>query len=227
MTTTVAIRTQVSASLRRSPIVAVVRTAQQQEAARQARLLLASGIEMIEITFSVPEAPALVRQLLAGRGEPGPPWIGMGTVSTAARARAAVDAGAEFFVTPNTSAPVAHECRQAGIFLIMGALTPTEIVTAHELGADLVKVYPLPTVGGPAYLSVVRQPLGDIPMLAAGGFGPDEIPAYARAGASAFGIAVPLLVGTDAAAAGEEEARRRIARALALARGHGESEADR
>jgi 2-dehydro-3-deoxyphosphogluconate aldolase/(4S)-4-hydroxy-2-oxoglutarate aldolase len=97
----------------------------------------------------------------------------------------------------------------------MGALTPTEIVSAVEVGADLVKVYPLPPVGGPAYLSVIRGPLGDVPMLAAGGFGVEEIPAYHQAGAIAFGLAAPLL----GVGAGEGEARRRIERALALARG--------
>jgi 2-dehydro-3-deoxyphosphogluconate aldolase/(4S)-4-hydroxy-2-oxoglutarate aldolase len=97
----------------------------------------------------------------------------------------------------------------------MGALTPTEIVAAHELGADLIKVFPLPPVGGPTYLSVIRGPLGDIPMQAAGGFGVEEIPAYAKAGAIAFGLGAPLLgVGSD-----EGLARQRIARALALARG--------
>jgi 2-dehydro-3-deoxyphosphogluconate aldolase/(4S)-4-hydroxy-2-oxoglutarate aldolase len=96
----------------------------------------------------------------------------------------------------------------------MGALSATEIAAAHELGADIVKVYPLPPVGGPAYLATVRQPLGDIPMLAAGGFGIDEIPVYRQAGASAFGIGFPLLAGTAPA-----DINRRIARALGLARG--------
>src|SRR5262249_20604434 len=142
-------------------------------------------------------------------------FFGMGTATTPARAREAIAAGAEFLVTPNVDAEVAKEARHAGLFLVMGALTATEIVAAHELGADLVKVYPLPPVGGTAYLQVIRGPLGDIPMLAAGGFGVEEIPAYARAGASAFGLAAPLLgAGPDAA-----ETRRRVARALALARG--------
>jgi 2-dehydro-3-deoxyphosphogluconate aldolase/(4S)-4-hydroxy-2-oxoglutarate aldolase len=147
----------------------------------------------------------------------------MGTVTTEARAHEAVAAGAEFLVTPNVHAGVARLAREAGRFLVMGALTPTEVVAAHELGADLVKVYPLPPVGGPAYLSVVRQPLGDIRMLAAGGFGVDEIPAYARAGAVAFGMGAPLLLTVDPADPGDpaaaEESRRRIARALAYARG--------
>jgi 2-dehydro-3-deoxyphosphogluconate aldolase/(4S)-4-hydroxy-2-oxoglutarate aldolase len=215
MATIVQNRSRVALSLRHSPIIGVVRTASREEAVTQARMLAAAGVELVEITFTVPGASGLVRELLAERPSDGPPFFGMGTATTAARAREAADAGSEFLVTPNVNAEVAQEARRAGMFLVMGALTPTEIVAAHELGADLVKVYPLPPVGGPAYLQVIRGPLGDIPMLAAGGFGVEEIPAYARAGASAFGLAAPLLgVGPDA-----EEARRRVARALALARG--------
>jgi 2-dehydro-3-deoxyphosphogluconate aldolase/(4S)-4-hydroxy-2-oxoglutarate aldolase len=215
MATTLQIRDSVALSLRHAPIIGVVRTASRDEAAAQARTLAACGVELVEITFTVPGASGLVRELLAGRTAEGPPWFGMGTVTTAARAREAVAAGAEFLVTPNVSADVAREARNAGLFLVLGALTATEIVSAVELGADIVKVYPLPPVGGPAYLSVIRGPLGDVPMLAAGGFGVEEIPAYRKAGAIAFGLAAPLLgAGPD-----ESEARRRIGRALALARG--------
>lgn len=215
MITSVENRSRVARSLRRSPVIGVVRTASLEEARSQARTLAACGVELVEITFTVPGAPSLVRELLANRGGEGPPWFGMGTATNAARAREAVAAGAEFLVTPNVSAEVAAVAREAGLFLVMGALTCTEIVAASELGADLIKVYPLPTVGGPAYLSTIRGPLGDIPMLAAGGFGVEEIPAYARAGAVAFGLGAPLL----GVGAGEDEPRRRIARALALARG--------
>jgi 2-dehydro-3-deoxyphosphogluconate aldolase/(4S)-4-hydroxy-2-oxoglutarate aldolase len=212
-TTSVETRPDIAASLRRAPIFAVVRTASTEEAARQACLFADSGLELIEITFTVPRATSLVRQMLAERDSGGPPFYGMGTVTTAARAREAVAAGAEFLVTPNVDAQVARIARDAGLYLVMGSLTPTEIVAARELGADLVKVYPLPPVGGPAYLSTVRQPLGDIPMLAGGGFGIEEIPAYARAGAIAYGIGAPLLGDDDAAS------RHKIARALALASG--------
>lgn len=212
MTTTVDSRPLVARSLRTAPIIAVVRTSSREEAARQARVFSSSGLELIEITFSVPGATGLVRELLAARGSEGPPWIGMGTVTTAARAREAVEAGAEFLVTPNVNAEVAAVAREAGLFLAMGALTCSEIVAAHELGSDIVKVFPLPPVGGPAYLSVIRGPLSDIPMMASGGYGIEEIPAYAAAGAEAFGIGGPLL-GAD-----DEESRRRIARGLELAR---------
>lgn len=204
----------VAQSVARAPIVAVVRQKERAEAARQARAFAAGGLELVEVTFTVPGATDLVRELLAERAGGGPPWIGMGTVTTPERANAAVDAGAEFLVTPNLDPEVAAIAHRAGLYLVLGALTPTEIVQAQRLGADLIKVYPLPPVGGPAYLDVVRQPLGDVgPMLAGGGFGIEEIPAYRAAGAVAFGIGGPL-VGPD-----EATTRARIARALELARG--------
>lgn len=204
----------VAASVARAPIVAVVRHKERAEAARQARAFAAGGLELVEVTFTVPGATELVRELLAERGSTGgPPWIGMGTVTTPARARAAIDAGAEFLVTPNLDPEVAALAHHAGLYLVMGALTPSEIVQAQRLDADLIKVYPLPPVGGPAYLEVVRQPLGDVgPMLAGGGFGIEEIPAYRAAGAVAFGLGAPL-VGPD-----EATTRARIVRALELAR---------
>ncbi|MDX1644314.1 MAG: 2-dehydro-3-deoxyphosphogluconate aldolase [Thermoanaerobaculia bacterium] len=206
------LRSEVATALERSPIIGVVRTTSATTAGDIAETFLAGGLELVEITFTVPDAPELVERLRRARGE-GPPWIGMGTVTNRARAERAVEAGSEFIVSPNTSSSVAAVARDAGRYLVMGALTATEIVRATELGADLVKVYPLPPVGGPDYLEVVRQPLSDIRMLAAGGFGIDEIPAYRRAGAVAYGIGSPLL-GRSA-----EESRQTIARALALARG--------
>jgi 2-dehydro-3-deoxyphosphogluconate aldolase/(4S)-4-hydroxy-2-oxoglutarate aldolase len=206
---------RIAENLSQSPLIGVVRTSSVDEAAAQAARLAAAGVSMIEITFTVPDAPTLARRLLDARPAGGPPFFGMGTVTTAARARAAVAAGAEFVVTPNVSAAVAEVVRQAGLFLVMGALTASEVVAAHELGADLVKVYPLPPVGGATYLATLRQPLGDIPMLAAGGFGIEEIPAYARAGAVAFGMGAPLLLSANAEDA--EDSRRRVARALSFA----------
>ena len=206
-------RSEVASAIANAPVVGVVRTSALDRAASVADTLISGGVQLVEITFTVPGATDLVRRLLAARGAGGPPWIGMGTVTGRRRAEEAVAAGAEFLVSPNASAEVAAVARTAGRYLILGALTCTEIVAARDLGADLVKVYPLPPVGGAAYLETVRQPLGDVPMLAAGGFGVDEIPAYRAAGAVAFGIGQPLI------GDGGDDARQRIARALALARG--------
>lgn len=197
----------------RSPIFAVVRTDDPAEAKRQAELFIRGGLELIEVTFSVSDATDLVRTLLAERDADASYLVGMGTVTTEQRAHAAVAAGSEFIVSPNTSASVAKVANEADTYLLLGSLTPTEIVTATELGADLVKVYPLPPVGGPDYLSVVRQPLGDIPMLAGGGFPVAAIADYRAAGATAFGIGSIMLGDTD------EESLALVAEALRLARG--------
>jgi 2-dehydro-3-deoxyphosphogluconate aldolase/(4S)-4-hydroxy-2-oxoglutarate aldolase len=194
-------RQGVAASIERAPVIGVVRTLDQDEAESAVRGLLAAGLELVEVTFTVPAAAELVERFLLERGTTGPPWIGMGTVTDGRRAARALAAGAEFIVSPNAAPAVAEAARAAGVYFVCGALTPTEIVSAHDLGASLVKVYPLPTVGGPAYLATVRQPLGDIPMLAAGGFGVDEIPAYRAAGAIAFGMAASALLAGNGAAA--------------------------
>ena len=207
------LKSAVAESLARAPIIAVVRHTDRAVAAQQARAFMRHGLEMIEVTFTVPGATELVRELFDERPAGSSIRIGMGTVTTASRAEKAVAAGSEFLVTPNVSAAVAGIARTHGLFLCMGGLTPSELVAAHELGADLLKVYPLPPVGGPAYLSVVRQPLGDLaPMLAGGGFGIEEIAAYRAAGAVAFGLGAPLLSPDD------ETTSRNIRRALALAR---------
>lgn len=203
----------VSESLARSPIIGVVRTDSADTAREHAQALIAGGIELIEITFTVPGASSLVQELLAERGDAALPHVGMGSVTTAARAEEAVFVGSDFVVSPNVSAEVARIAHEAGRFLVLGGLTPTEIVRATELGANLVKVYPLPAVGGAAYLRTVRGPLWDVDMLAAGGFAVDEIPEYRSAGARAFGMAAQLLLG------GAGTPAENIAHALALARG--------
>lgn len=203
----------VAESLVRSPVIGVVRTDSTDEARRQAEALIAGGLELVEITFTVPGASQLVRELRAGLAEEGKPWIGMGSVTTEERAAEALFVESDFIVSPNVAPEVARAAKSAGRFLVLGALTPTEIVAAWRLGADIVKVYPLPGVGGAAYLKTVRGPLGDIDMLAAGGFGVDEIPAYRAAGARAFGMAAPLVLGESGSPADN------IRRAVGLARG--------
>ncbi len=206
-------RDKVAECLDQAPLIGVVRTHSFEQAVTHAERLWESGLSMIEITFTVPRATELVEQLLAKRDGEAPPCIGMGTVTDESRALAAVAAGAEFIVSPNAHPQVAAVANDADRFLVIGALTPTEIAAGYQMGADLIKVYPLPPVGGPAYLSVVRQPLGDIPMLAAGGFLPDAIPEYLAVGAQAFGIGAPLL-GVD-----EDDYLSRLGHALSLARG--------
>ena len=152
-------RNGVARSVTAAPIFGVVRTSSRRAAEVQAQAFRSGGLELIEITFTVPEATAVVSGLIEERSGDGPPWIGMGTVTSVERAEEALAAGAEFLITPNVAADVARVASEAGVFLVVGALTPSEIVAAARLGADLVKVYPLPPVGGAAYLTTIRQPL--------------------------------------------------------------------
>lgn len=208
-----AARTAVATTFADAPVVGVVRTTDAAAGTSAARRLLAAGLQLVEVTFTVPGAAELVARLREERQADGPPWIGMGTVTNAARAQEAIAAGADFVVSPNAHPEVAALARRAGRFLVLGALSSTEIVAASELGADLVKVFPLPPVGGPHYLSLVRGPLGDIPMLAAGGFPIAEIDAYRQAGATAFGMAARWFLEE-----GEDPAGL-VSRALGAARG--------
>ena len=208
---TITDRSTVAATVASHPVMAVIRTATIEQARQFVEPVIAGGVRLLEVTFSVPGALDLVAELR--QQVPPECVVGMGTVTTAERARQAVDAGAAFVVSPNCSAEVADITRSADRYLVLGSLTPTEIQLAWDLGADLVKVYPLPPVGGPNYLSTVRQPLSEIPMLAGGGFPVDEIPAYREAGASAFGIGAPLV---DSAQRSSVE---QVQRALRLARG--------
>jgi len=199
----------VEAALRRHRLVAVIR-ASTPDAARDAALaVIRGGLPLIEITFTVPEATKVMREL-ARRADI---VLGAGTVRTADDARRAIDAGARFLVAPNTDAAVAEVARDANVFYCPGAYTTNEIVAARALGAQLVKVYPVGVVGGPDYIKVIRDPLPDIPMLAAGGTNLGNVPAFLAAGCVACGIG-PAIADPALAAKAEFAEIERRARAF-------------
>ena len=130
-------------------------------------------------------APDLIR---AGR-QAAPPGvrIGAGTVRGLEDLRAALEAGAEFIVTPVVVEDVIRRCRSDGVFIVPGAFTPTEIHRAWDLGADLVKLFPADQLG-PAYVRSVKGPLPEVKLCPTGGITVESIAAYRLAGAEAFGI---------------------------------------
>ena len=142
--------------------------------------------------------------------------IGAGTVLDADSARACVDAGARFIVSPSLDIPTIEACRRLGVPVFPGALTPTEIVTAWKAGADAVKVFPASAVGGAAYLKSLKAPLPHIELIPTGGVSLENAAAFIAAGAFALGVGADLVKG-DAAAI-TEKARRYVA-AVASARG--------
>jgi 2-dehydro-3-deoxyphosphogluconate aldolase/(4S)-4-hydroxy-2-oxoglutarate aldolase len=206
-------------AIRRQRLVAVIRAGEPAAALEAARAVIRGGIALVEVTYSVPDAPRVMRQLVED-AHPGV-IVGAGTVLTAAEAHAALLAGARFLIAPNVSAAVAGAAREAGAFYCPGAYTTNEILHAMDMGAHLVKVYPVGVAGGPDYIRVIRDPLPRVPMLAAGGTHLDNILAFYAAGCIACGIggalADPALAASGRFAEIESRARAFVARAASFA----------
>jgi 2-dehydro-3-deoxyphosphogluconate aldolase/(4S)-4-hydroxy-2-oxoglutarate aldolase len=147
---------------------------------------LAGGFDHLEITMNTAGAPELIR--LAAAAFAGRAVIGAGTVTTTEELRIALDAGARFIISPLTDEGMIAFCRGNGIPVYPGALTPTEIHRAWQAGATMVKVFPLGSVGGPAYLKEIRGPFPQIPLLACGGVTAANLADHLAAGAVGIGI---------------------------------------
>lgn len=167
-------------------LVAVIRAASPDAALGAARAVILGGIVLVEVTYSVPDAPGVMKQLVA-EAHPGV-VVGAGTVLTAKEAQDALAAGARFLIAPNVADAVAGAARDAGAFYCPGAYTTGEILHAVDRGAHLVKVYPVGVAGGPDYIRVIRDPLPHVPMLAAGGTNLDNIQPFFAAGCIACGL---------------------------------------
>lgn len=145
-----------------------------------AQALRNGGLECIEVTMTTPEA---LRAIEETSGRLHNTVIGAGTVLDAATARQAILAGAEFLVTPTVELDVIETARRYGKVVIAGAMTPTEILTAWEAGADMVKVFPA-NVLGPGYLKAVHGPLPQIPLVPTGGVTAETAGKFIKAGAT-------------------------------------------
>lgn len=137
-------------------IVPVVRAANIEEARRAVDAIHKGGIPVIEITMTVPNAPAMIQELVHHYGKD--VLTGAGTVTTAAQAKTCLDAGAQFLVSPGLSVPVLQAAADQGILAIPGALTPTEVMAAIEAGAKLIKIFPCGSAGGPKHIKALKAP---------------------------------------------------------------------
>ncbi len=171
-------------------IVAVVRAPDSRQLVDVARALLEGGVEVMEITFTVPNALEVIRQVQAEIGNR--ILLGAGTVLDPETARAALLAGAEFIVAPTLNLDVIRLCRRYDKLVMPGAFTPTEILTAWEAGADIVKVFPA-DVGGPNYLKAIRGPLPQVRLMPTGGVDLQTAAAFLKAGACCLGIGGQLV----------------------------------
>lgn len=173
-----------------SRIIAVVRLDTSEQLLQVARAIRAGGVEVIEFTMTTPDALSMIEE--AGRTLGDDVLLGAGTVLDAETARLAILAGARFLVSPTLSRETIETCHRYGAVSIPGALTPTEILTAWESGADLVKVFPA-RLGGPKYISDVLAPLPQVRLVPTGGVGPSNAGEYLRAGAKAVAVGSALV----------------------------------
>ncbi|MFK7817994.1 MAG: bifunctional 4-hydroxy-2-oxoglutarate aldolase/2-dehydro-3-deoxy-phosphogluconate aldolase [Planctomycetaceae bacterium] len=182
------------ATLRRTldgRLVAILRTPTADPLIPAMKAILAGGIDVIEITMTVPGA---LRAIEKARDEFGDSIVlGAGSVLDAETARACMLAGAEFIVSPVVRCDVIEICKRYGAVVMPGAMTPTEILNAWESGADVVKVFPANVVGGPSYIKAVKGPLPQVRLMPTGGVNTDTIGDFFAAGACAVGMGSCLL----------------------------------
>jgi 2-dehydro-3-deoxyphosphogluconate aldolase / (4S)-4-hydroxy-2-oxoglutarate aldolase len=145
----------------------------------------------MEVTMTVPGAIELLRALKVEFGDK--LLLGSGTVTTAEQARATIDAGAEFVVSPSFHAEVVAATREADKVSIPGSLTPTEVITAWRAGADYVKIFPCSAVGGASYLKALLAPFPELRLIPTGGVTLATAADFLKAGARALGVGTDLV----------------------------------
>jgi len=171
-------------------VIAVVRLNDLSKAVPLTEALVAGGVRAVEFTFTNPTAAEAIAAACAALGSRA--LIGAGSVLDAETARVAILAGATFVVTPTVSASTIELCNRYGIATTIGALTPTEIVTAWQAGATYVKVFPA-NLGGPRYLRDVLGPLPQLKLIPTGGVDVDNAGEFIRAGAVAVALGSNLV----------------------------------
>ena len=174
--------------------VAVLRTDDPAALPPIAEALLEGGIAAIEVTMTVPGALGAIEEVKTTIGDDG--IVGVGSATGAKDVLGAVDAGAEFVVSPVFKREIVDTAHEQDVPAIPGALTPTEIQTAHEAGADVVKVFPASTMGK-GYLGSVKAPLPHLRLCPTGGVSIDDAGAWLQAGADLVGLGSALLDGAD------------------------------
>jgi 2-dehydro-3-deoxyphosphogluconate aldolase / (4S)-4-hydroxy-2-oxoglutarate aldolase len=185
---------EVKAELERVGLVPVLRAKSIPEAHALVEAIYAGGVTVLEITMTVPGAIDLLRDLRAKYGSE--VLLGSGTVTTAAQAEATIAAGAEFVVSPSLHLEVIAKTKELGKVSIPGALTPTEVITAWEAGADYVKVFPCSAMGGASYLKALRAPFPQLKLIPTGGVTVATAADFLKAGAVALGVGSDLVNAT-------------------------------
>jgi 2-dehydro-3-deoxyphosphogluconate aldolase/(4S)-4-hydroxy-2-oxoglutarate aldolase len=176
-------------ALVRHGVVPVVRTPSASLAARAVQWLRDAGLATFEITLTIPDALALVRELAADAAL----HVGVGTVLEAAQAEACLAVGARYVVSPALCPDLVAPCRSAGVPCVLGAATPSEVLAAVRAGSDAVKVFPVSSLGGASHVKALRAVYPDVPLAPTGGIAVGAIGEYLRAGAAFVGVGGKLV----------------------------------
>lgn len=166
-------------------LIMVLRSGSPDDAARAVAAAIAGGVRIVEVTFTVPEAPALIAELRARHGDE--LLIGAGTVLSAAQAEDAIAAGAEFLVSPGFDARLMGVARSNDVLMVPGTLSPSEVMAALRAGAIAVKLFPAEAVG-PRYLRALLAPLPGLAVIPSGGISARNASEWISSGAIAVGI---------------------------------------
>jgi 2-dehydro-3-deoxyphosphogluconate aldolase/(4S)-4-hydroxy-2-oxoglutarate aldolase len=183
-------KAEVLNTLREIGLVPVLRAESEEQALALATAVAAGGVNVLEVTMTVPGAFRVMRRLAK---ELPSILIGAGTVLDAETARLCILEGAEFVVSPALKIATIEMCHRYGVPVIPGALTPTEILTAWEAGADVVKVFPASSMGGAKYLKSIKAPLPQIELIPTGGVSLATAAELLEAGALALGVGADLV----------------------------------
>ncbi|HLH37486.1 MAG TPA: bifunctional 4-hydroxy-2-oxoglutarate aldolase/2-dehydro-3-deoxy-phosphogluconate aldolase [Alloacidobacterium sp.] len=201
---------EIKAEIERVGLVPVLRAPSEDAGNALVEAMIAGGVTVIEVTMTVPGAVDLLRSLKKKYGSK--VLLGSGTVTSAANAAATIEAGAEFVVSPSLHPDVIAKTKELGKVSIPGALTPTEVITAWNAGADYVKIFPCSAVGGASYLKALLAPFPHLQLIPTGGVTQQTAADFLKAGARALGVGADL-VNAKAIADGHPELVTNAARA--------------
>lgn len=184
-------RDEVIRRIKEVGVVPVVRANSGEEAMAAVEAIKAGGVPILEITMTVPGAVKVIEQLADKFGDE--IVLGAGTVLDAETARACILAGATFVVSPALNLSTIELCKRYAVSICPGALTPTEVVTAWQAGADFVKVFPCSAMGGSSYIKGLKAPLPQVDLIPTGGVNLNTAADFIKAGSSALGIGADLV----------------------------------
>jgi 2-dehydro-3-deoxyphosphogluconate aldolase/(4S)-4-hydroxy-2-oxoglutarate aldolase len=189
-------------TIERVGLIPVLRAKNAVQAHAVVKAMIAGGVTVVEVTMTVPGAIEVLKELKKEYGDQ--LLLGSGTVTTAEQAEATIDAGAEFVVSPSLHPAVIEMTKKKGKLSIPGSLTPTEVITAWEAGADYVKIFPCSAMGGASYLKSLLAPFPYLMLIPTGGVTLQTAETFLSAGARALGVGSDLvnLTAVDAGKAG-------------------------